>query len=74
MKEVKKESSAPKNKEVTPLEELAIFPLKNGVIYPNAIMPITIGQEKSIKLVDDALVKRKSAFGGDLRNIYRTLA
>ena len=59
MKEVKKESSVPKNKEVTPFEELAIFPLKNGVVYPNAIMPITIGQEKSIKLVDDALVKEK---------------
>ena len=59
MKEAKMKSSDTKIKEVTPIEELAILPLKNGVIYPNAIMPITIGQERSIKLVDDALVKEK---------------
>ena len=40
-------------------EELAILPLKGGVVYPNAVMPITIGQERSIKLIDDALVKDK---------------
>ena len=40
-------------------EELAILTLKNGVVYPSAIMPITIGQERSIKLIDDALVKDK---------------
>lgn len=40
-------------------EELAILPLKEGVVYPNAVMPITIGQERSTKLIDDALVKDK---------------
>ena len=30
-------------------EELPILPLKGGVVYPNAVMPITIGQERSIK-------------------------
>ena len=43
-----------------PPEELAILPLKGGVVYPNAVMPITIGQERSIKLIDDALVKDKT--------------
>ena len=43
------------------IEELPILPLKNGVVYPNAIMPITIGQERSIKLIDDVLVKDKIA-------------
>ncbi|MCK5011369.1 MAG: LON peptidase substrate-binding domain-containing protein, partial [Deltaproteobacteria bacterium] len=55
----KKKSPTTKSKEEKPLEELAILPLKNGVVYPNAMMPITIGQERSIKLVDDALVKEK---------------
>ena len=59
MKEAKKKSPTTKSKEERPLEELAILPLKNGVVYPNAMMPITIGQERSIKLVDDALVKEK---------------
>ena len=59
MKEAKKESPTIKSKEERPLEELAILPLKNGVVYPNAMMPITIGQERSIKLIDDALVKEK---------------
>ncbi len=59
MKEAKKKSPTTKSKEEKPLEELAILPLKNGVVYPNAMMPITIGQERSIKLVDDALVKEK---------------
>jgi ATP-dependent Lon protease len=40
-------------------EELAILPLKGGVVYPNAVMPITIGQERSIALIDEALVKDK---------------
>ena len=41
-------------------EELAILPLKGGVVYPNAVIPITVGQERSIKLIDDALVKDKT--------------
>ena len=40
-------------------EELPILPLKGGVVYPNAVMPITIGQERSITLIDEALVKDK---------------
>lgn len=40
-------------------EEVAILPLKGGVVYPNAVIPITVGQERSIKLIDDALVKDK---------------
>ena len=40
-------------------EELPILPLKGGVVYPNAVMPITIGQERSIKLIDEALVNDK---------------
>jgi len=51
--------SAEISPESTP-EEIAILPLKGGVVYPYAVMPITIGQERSIKLIDDALVKDKT--------------
>ncbi|MCB9235426.1 MAG: endopeptidase La [Bacteroidia bacterium] len=36
-------------------EELGILPLKNTVLYPGVVIPITVGRDKSIKLVNDAL-------------------
>jgi ATP-dependent Lon protease len=59
MKKDKKDTLSNKNSKPETPEELAILPLKSGVVYPNAIIPITIGQERSIKLIDDALVKDK---------------
>lgn len=59
MKKSKKIILPANDLKTSPPEELAILPLKNGVVYPNAVMPITIGQERSIKLIDDALVKDK---------------
>jgi len=59
MKRLKKDAQVISDEQQALPEELAILPLKNGVIYPNAIMPITVGQERSIKLIDDALVKDK---------------
>lgn len=35
-------------------EILGILPLKNTVLYPGVIIPITVGREKSIELVSDA--------------------
>ena len=35
--------------------ELAILPLKGTVIYPGLALPLIIGRERSIKLIDDAL-------------------
>ncbi len=59
MKKDKKDTLSNNNSKLETPEELAILPLKSGVVYPNAVMPITIGQERSIKLIDDALVKDK---------------
>ena len=35
-------------------EELAILPLRNTVLFPGVVIPITVGREKSVKLVNDA--------------------
>src|SRR5690348_15634083 len=41
------------NKEMLPVE-LPILPVKNTVLFPGVVLPITIGRDKSIKLVQDA--------------------
>jgi ATP-dependent Lon protease len=33
---------------------LAILPLRNMVLFPGVVIPITAGRDKSIKLIDDA--------------------
>jgi len=40
------------NKEELP-EELSILPLRNTVLFPGVVIPITAGRDKSIKLIDD---------------------
>ncbi|MCK6577592.1 MAG: endopeptidase La [Anaerolineae bacterium] len=35
-------------------EELPILPLRGLVVYPQTIVPLTVGQPRSIRLVDDA--------------------
>src|SRR5450759_2959317 len=37
--------------------ELAILPLRGLVVYPMMWLPLTVGQERSIRLVDEALVE-----------------
>ena len=34
-------------------EELPILPLRGMVVYPQTAIPLTVGQERSIQLVDD---------------------
>lgn len=34
--------------------ELAILPLRNNVLFPGVVIPITVGRDKSIKLIQDA--------------------
>ncbi len=41
------------NNEETPVE-LPILPIKNTVLFPGVVLPITVGRDKSIKLVQDA--------------------
>jgi ATP-dependent Lon protease len=41
------------NSEQTP-ETLPILPLRNTVLFPGVVIPITVGRDKSIKLINDA--------------------
>ena len=41
-------------------DTLPILALRNAVLFPGAVYPITIGREKSMKLIEDAY--RKNGF------------
>ena len=41
-------------------EELPILPLRNSVLYPGVVIPITVGRDKSIQLVKEYNRKRKA--------------
>jgi ATP-dependent Lon protease len=40
-------------------DELPILPLRGVVVYPLTAVPLTVGQERSVKLVDEAAVQKK---------------
>jgi ATP-dependent Lon protease len=40
-------------------DSLPILPLRNTVLFPGIVLPITVGREKSIKLIRDAYKKNK---------------
>lgn len=40
-------------------EELSILPLRNTVLFPGVVIPITVGRDKSIKLIKDSYKKNK---------------
>jgi ATP-dependent Lon protease len=41
-------------------EELSILPLRNTVLFPGVVIPITVGRDKSIKLIRDAYAGDKT--------------
>ena len=47
------------NKEEVPAE-LSILPLRNMVLFPGVVIPITAGRDKSIKLINEALAGDKT--------------
>src|SRR3546814_18071027 len=40
-------------------EVLSILPLRNTVLFPGVVIPITVGRDKSIKLVKDISEERR---------------
>jgi ATP-dependent Lon protease len=46
------------NKEKVP-ELLPILPLRNNTLFPGVVIPITVGRDKSIKLIEEAYAKDK---------------
>lgn len=47
------------NKEPIP-EVLPILPLRNNVLFPGVVIPITVGRDKSIKLIEEAYASDKT--------------
>ncbi len=47
------------NEEEIPAE-IPILPLKNTVLFPGVVIPITVGRDKSIKLIKDAYAGNKT--------------
>lgn len=40
-------------------DELPILPLRNTVLYPGVVIPITVGRDKSIKLIKDSYKRNR---------------
>jgi len=47
------ENEGDENDDVIP-EEISILPLRNTVLFPGVVLPITVGRDKSIQAVNDA--------------------
>lgn len=53
------EDESQMNSEKIP-DTVSILPLRNTVLFPGVVIPITVGREKSIKLIKDAYKDKKS--------------
>lgn len=41
-------------------DELPVLPLRNSVLFPGVVIPITVGRDKSVKLVKEFFKKKRS--------------
>jgi ATP-dependent Lon protease len=56
MSELEHEETTPIEPDVVAIpQELAVLPLRDTVVFPDSMTPLAIGQERSIKLVDDVV-------------------
>src|SRR5512139_2770544 len=39
--------------------EMGVLPLRNSVLFPHAIMPISVGRRKTLNLLDDVVAESK---------------
>ncbi|MGN6166212.1 MAG: endopeptidase La [Flavisolibacter sp.] len=53
------ESDAESNEKIDIPSELSLLPLRNTVLFPGVVLPITVGRDKSIKAVTDAYKTHK---------------
>ncbi|HZH66542.1 MAG TPA: LON peptidase substrate-binding domain-containing protein, partial [Flavisolibacter sp.] len=42
------------NEKIIVPDEISLLPLRNTVLFPGVVLPITVGRDKSIKAVNDA--------------------
>src|SRR5438270_9877470 len=48
------ETEAESNEKIDIPRDIALLPLRNTVLFPGVVLPITVGRDKSIKAVNDA--------------------
>ncbi len=48
------ESDAESNEKINIPDEICILPLRNTVLFPGVVLPITVGRDKSLQAVNDA--------------------
>src|SRR6478672_13496391 len=48
------ENEADNGQEITIPNDIPLLPLRNTVLFPGVVLPITVGRDKSIKAVNDA--------------------
>ncbi|HKS97559.1 MAG TPA: endopeptidase La, partial [Terriglobia bacterium] len=53
----------PKTKKTAEFNELPILPVRDTVLFPNAILPLTVGRENSLKLISDLSEKEDKFIG-----------
>lgn len=53
------ENESDNGQEANVPEELPLLPLRNTVLFPGVVLPITVGRDKSIKAVNDAYKAEK---------------
>jgi ATP-dependent Lon protease len=53
----------PKPKKTAEFNELPILPVRDTVLFPNAILPLTVGRESSLKLISDLNEKEDKFIG-----------
>jgi ATP-dependent Lon protease len=56
IQETPETAAKPEEPELKIPETLPILPLRGVVVYPQTVVPLTVGQPRSIRLVDDATV------------------
>jgi ATP-dependent Lon protease len=62
MKAEEKESSKSKPRLIIPAGALAILPLRNTVLFPATIMPLVVGRQSSLRVIEEA-VRRQLPIG-----------
>jgi ATP-dependent Lon protease len=55
MKSEEKESSKTKPRLIIPAGALAILPLRNTVLFPATIMPLVVGRQTSLRVIEEAV-------------------
>src|SRR5215212_11018746 len=53
------ENDSEANDKIDIPSELSLLPLRNTVLFPGVVLPITVGRDKSIKAVNDAYKSNK---------------